>query len=369
MRVLILGGYGKAGQHVARLLLENRDLALTLAGRNEQRAQQAALTLGHDFPQRRKVRGLSLDAQDKKALQAAFEACDLVVVCLPFKGNGQQIVTAAFEAGINYIDINPDEEKHRALQELDEDIQAAGLTFITDAGFIPGLPAWLTFLAAADLDEVDDIIIGSVWNDPALPMGGAYDVVSNLDQPPLIFENRGWRKESFIATRLIDFGQPFGRRWCFPISLTELEALPRHLSIKQLKLYQSGYNWVSDLILFLWKSLRLSKNEAGIEHGAKLFRWSIMRFAVPPYGGAMVLHAFGVKDGQPAKFDVTLYHKDLYTTTAIPVVATIFQLLDRDLKQTGYHFMGHAVASRQFLEQVKELGLKVSLRLDKIPLG
>lgn len=356
--LLILGGYGKAGRQIARMLLQHRDVAVTLAGRREERARAAAHALRQEFP-RRTVQGIRLDAQDRRALATAFSECDAVVVCLPYRGNARMVVTTAIEAGIDYVDINPDDTKHDTLQARATEIRDAGRHFIVDAGFIPGLPAWLTRLAGTYLDEIEQVTLGSWMNDASMPAGGAYDLMSHVGAPSRVYERGAWRTTSLLAARRIQFGEPVGTEWCFPIPLAELEALPDQLDIGALCLYQGGLNPVANLIVAAWKLFGLSGTKRGIEYGVRLFRWTNTRFSTPPFGGAMVMHAAGTRDGQRIERSVELYHDDLYTATAIPVVTTLFHLLDGTLECPGYQFMGHAVESNRFLEDLQRLGLHV----------
>jgi saccharopine dehydrogenase-like NADP-dependent oxidoreductase len=73
-----------------------------------------------------------------------------VISCVPITalGIGGGVVQAAFDAGINYIDITLDDSKQQLLQHLGDQIKRSGRYFLTEAGFMPGLPSMMAYLAA-----------------------------------------------------------------------------------------------------------------------------------------------------------------------------------------------------------------------------
>jgi NAD(P)-dependent dehydrogenase (short-subunit alcohol dehydrogenase family) len=75
--VLLLGGYGAAGLAIVRLLLSETDFRLIVAGRNEDRARQAASNLNADHTDDRVV-GMRADAAgDSSDLESASQRSDL----------------------------------------------------------------------------------------------------------------------------------------------------------------------------------------------------------------------------------------------------------------------------------------------------
>ena len=85
--ILLLGGYGKAGQGIARLLLAETNIKqIVISGRNAQKAQREAEALMAQFGEER-VTWLQVDADQPAALHAAFTKVDLVVVCFAYRAN------------------------------------------------------------------------------------------------------------------------------------------------------------------------------------------------------------------------------------------------------------------------------------------
>ena len=164
---LILGGYGNTGKCLARLLLQETDARLILAGRNQEQAERTAARLNDDFSGNR-VQGIRVDAADEKSLQEAFSGVDLVIVASSTARYVREIVAAALAAGTDYLDVQYAAHKVPVLQSRAADIEKAGRCFITEAGYHPGLPAALVRYAGRHFDSLERAVIGSVikqdWN-------------------------------------------------------------------------------------------------------------------------------------------------------------------------------------------------------------
>ena len=152
--ILILGGYGNTGKPLARLLLQESDAQLVLAGRNLEKAQGFANELNLAF-QGNRVRGACVDASDIASMRQAFSGVNFVVVASSTTQFTRQVVTAAMEARIGYLDIQYSPQKIALLKSIAPAIQQAGCCFITDGGFHPGLPALLVRYVAQYYDPAN----------------------------------------------------------------------------------------------------------------------------------------------------------------------------------------------------------------------
>ena len=97
--ILILGGYGNTGRPLARLLLQESDAQLILAGRNQAKAESFAAELNHAFTGNR-ARGIYADASDEAQLRQAFAGVDLVVVASSTTRYTRQVASAALATRI-----------------------------------------------------------------------------------------------------------------------------------------------------------------------------------------------------------------------------------------------------------------------------
>jgi saccharopine dehydrogenase (NAD+, L-lysine-forming) len=313
-RALILGGYGAAGLASARFLLRETPLRLVLAGRDGDRAVEAAAELDDEYGEGR-VCGLRVDATDPVSLGEALRDCELVIVCIPLEGIAAGVARAAIEARVDWIDISLGVLKQQALCDLLPEIKRSGRCFITEAGAVPGLPSAAVRLAADRFDQLHSAFVSTVMKESAIALGSASDMLRQVATPAFVYQEGAWRQARITATRRVDFGEPFGEQSCFPMDLVD---------------------------------------------GAKLMVWANRRFTKPPYGVQLKLEAEGTIDGAPGRLDVLLGHDDGYEITAIPLVASVLQLLDGSARRPGLHHMGSAVDPRRLLDDMRRLGLRVT---------
>jgi saccharopine dehydrogenase (NAD+, L-lysine-forming) len=132
-KVLILGGYGNARFLIARLLLQETDVQLVIAGRNLGRAQRAADQLNHEFHTDR-ASSIQADATDTKSLETAFKGATIVVVASSTIDYAHNVYYLAIEAGADCLDIQLSSlAKSAVLGSLREKIESNGRCFIFNA--------------------------------------------------------------------------------------------------------------------------------------------------------------------------------------------------------------------------------------------
>src|SRR5512135_30899 len=98
--ILILGGYGSTGLPLARLLLQETDAQLTLAGRDAEKARRAAAELNTNYVGGR-VQGVFADAADPGGLAQACQGMDLLVVASSTAEYVAGVARVALKAGLD----------------------------------------------------------------------------------------------------------------------------------------------------------------------------------------------------------------------------------------------------------------------------
>jgi saccharopine dehydrogenase (NAD+, L-lysine-forming) len=356
--IIILGGSGRAGRAIAEGLLQHTSTRVVLAGRDPARAQTVADGFNQRFGGR--AQATRVDITDPASLRAAFAGCHMGIVAVPYAGNAaHHVITAALDAGIDYLDINTDPGKHQVLAREAGRIRQGHRRFLSEAGIIPGCPALLLRQAAAELDHLDCVTVGSLMQDPQMPRGSAADIVAHAGSSAQRYRNGDWRLAGPMVHRWLDFGRPFGTRFCVPISLPELRALSDDLLPSRLGVYQAGFNPVLNLLLLAWKLLRFSHTARGRAWGIDLFLRANRRFSRPPTGIVVLLEARGRRNGRPQTWRLALQHADVYEATAIPVVAGVRQLLDAPIARPQQGFFGHRLGPERLLTDMERMGLRV----------
>lgn len=154
MKVFVLGGYGKVGVPVVKLLAQS-DLAteVAVAGRNLKSAQATAAQIGP------KAVAVQVDGTDEKALTSALTGYDVVANAASSK-SVQPTIRAAAQAGVHYCDVTSFGDLCDKVVELLPEAQAAGITAVIANGIHPSISNLMGANMARQLDEIVQLQIG-----------------------------------------------------------------------------------------------------------------------------------------------------------------------------------------------------------------
>lgn len=366
--VLILGGYGNTGRLIARYLLQESDANIVLAGRNPEKAITLASSLNQEFSTDR-VHGMRLDAADREDLTRAFRKVDLVVVAASISQFIRNVAAAALEAEIDYLDtLMPSPVKSAVLDALKPQIEQAGLCYITEGGFHPGVPAALIRYANTLFRTLTRAEIGTLiradWKSYSFSESTIREFALEFQNfQPIIFRNGEWKKVKWSEYKTFDFGKPFGEKKCTPMFLPELEPLPTQIpSLTQTGFYMAGWHWFTDyfIVPIVFLSLRLAPGLLEKPMG-KLLEWGLKKTGNPPFETIVLLEAEGYKNNNQARMRLKLSHPDAYVLTAAPVVACLLQYLTGNLRRPGLWQQANIVEPSRFLIDLEKPGIKIEI--------
>lgn len=364
--IVILGGYGNTGRLLARLLLVHTPCHLVLVGRHPERAEALVERLNEEAGALR-VQAARADAADGESLRCLLTGKSWLIVASSTAHYTETVARTALAAGCNYFDLQVSAEKVEVLRQMEGEIAASGLTFITDGGFHPGLPAVLIRFAAQEMPGIEEALVGSViridWRAADVDQGTVTELLEEFaDFRTLVFDRGAWQEQSVWRTVRMAFDRGFGEQSCIPMFLEELRPLPDEIpSLRSAGFFVGGFNWFVDWLVspLAVVGMRLPSSAA---HRALtgLMDWGLKRFSRPPYGTVLQLEARG--PGAEA-LRVAVYHEDGYALTAIPVAAALLQL--REQRKPGLHWQAHAVNPGRLLEDMVRLGASVQLTREK----
>lgn len=360
--MLILGGYGNAGLAIARLLVCQTKIGIILAGRNAERAQRAAEQLNAEFKTDR-VSGMQVNAGNKESLIQAFKNIQLVVVASSTIEFTAIVAQAALDAGIDYFDVQISvSAKHQALETLRERILSSGRCFITDGGYRPGIPAAMVRYAAAQIPGLESAPVASVfqvnWKEREFAASTAAEFVDELMSfNQLVLKGGQWRTAKMSEMLDIDFGKPFGHKYCMPMFMEEFRPLPETIpSLKETGFYSAGFGGFMDYVIiplaFLLLAVAPNRSRKLI---ARLTEWGLKQTTRPPFGAVLQMKA----QGAGRSLVMTVFHEDSYVITAAPAVACLLQYLDGGLQKPGLWRQATLVEPIRFFENLASLGVQV----------
>ena len=360
--ILILGGYGNAGLAIARLLAGHTKIGIILAGRNGGRAQRVAAQLNAEFHSDC-VAGLQVDASNHEALVEAFRQVSMVVVASSTIEFTSTVAVAALEAGADYFDIQISAPaKLQALEALRGQITSSGRCFITDGGYRPGIPAAMVRYAATQIPGLTSAPVASVfqinWKEREFSSSSAAEFVDELKTlNPLVLKNGTWQSGKMSEMQSIDFGEPFGPKYCMPMFMEEFRPLPEFiLSLKETGYYASGFGGMVDYgimpIAFLLIAIAPNRSRKLI---SALMEWGLKHTTRPPYGAVLQMKA----QGPGRSLFMKIFHQDTYVLTAAPAVACLLQYLDGDLHKPGLWRQANLVEPVRFFEDLAHFGVQI----------
>ncbi len=364
-KILILGGYGYTGKLLAKHLLAQTNVEIIIAGRNLEKAKSFAGELNDS-----RVTARQVDASDFNSLTQALQGmtpstalrAGLCLVAAPTTHHAEIVVRACIEARVDYLDVQFSSKKLKALYAAEKEIKQAGLCFITEAGYHPGLPAAMIRYAATKLDVIESALTAGYLGITNIPYTEAVDELMEafLEYQAQVYKNSAWTKPTSWDSRSFNFGEDIGRRTCYSMFFEELRAIPNMFpSLKETGFYISGSNWLADLIItpIVFVGLKLAPKR-GIRPLGKLMWWAMGK-SKPPFMVALKVEAKGLLNGQQAEVHARIAHADGYELTAIPVAAYLLQYLDGSARREGVHMMGHVPEPVRFFKDMQKMGAEI----------
>lgn len=366
VRIIILGGYGNTGAIIAKYLLQETNCEIILAGRNKAKAEQLASELNRQH-QSQRVAAAFADAAELESLKQVFANANMAIIASSTTRFTNEIVSAALASRCDYFDIQFSNAKINFLKSLESEIRSAGLCFITDGGFHPGLPAVMIRYIAEKFDQLEKAHVGSVikinWRELSLGDAAFAELIEFMnDFSGAVFKKGNWQKVRMLGmfdTIWMDFGEPFGKSYCVPMPIEEINSLPAmYPGLQETGFYVGGFNWLVDWLVFpfIWPLYKLL-GKRSVKPLGKVLGWGLRNFSKPPFGTRLKVEAAGLKDGRKKSHSLLLSHADGYAFTAIPVVATLLQYLGEAGRKPGLWTQAHFVKPKQMIKDMQRMGI------------
>ena len=367
MKIAILGGYGNTGIRIAKLLAEHSTVSIILLGRNGEKAEKTAVSLGNQTG--RDVTGLYADASKPETLLPVLSDADMIVVASSSSDCVKQVAQAALNTNTDYLDINlSTAHKIETLRSMEGEIVTKQLCFITDGGFHPGVPAAMVHYAAQHIPTLTHANVGGSfqvnWKELHFSDNTITEFVTELlEMDYASFVNGRWQK-TWKNMKQFDFGGQAGRRQCAPFFMEEMRELPKQFpTLRETGFFIAGFSPVFDYVVMpvcfvLAKLLPKRPDIVG-----RLFLSGLRRFASKNQWALLRLAAEGKVKEETAVLSLQLSHENGYDLTAIPIVACLRQYIAGH-RSPGVWTQANFVEPVQFFQDIQQMGVDISLTIN-----
>lgn len=348
MTIAVYGASGYTGKLVVAEL-RRRNIDMVLVGRSAERLQAAAAESG--VPQAQ-LRTAALD--DLAGLATAFRGSDVVINCVaPFVMWGEMVVRAAIAAQSNYVDISGEQPYiKRIFDTFAEPAERAGATvvpMVNDGGFLADL---LASLAAAQLEQVDDVVVAhrSVGGS-GLSRGSGRTALANLEifkDGGLVYTDGQWRTGTSAKCMSITFPGDTEPSPVVRFAMPEIATIPRHVRARHVE----GVTDADLLARFTAVTPELVESlpEGPTENLRRAARFILVADAAGDGGRAR-----GMIEGT-----------DTYGTTAVTVVEAAHRLVT-DAAKPGVLAPAQAFDAADFLDSLAPQGVRWSVGAGTAP--
>ncbi len=369
--VLILGGYGETGKRLAKLLAGWLGIHVRIGGRNEDKAIALAKLINAEHTNEM-AQGVFLDAEEHESIRKALQGVDAFIQAGPALPEGivRSVALAVIQQGVDWMDVQVDPGQARVLREYEKEILDNKLCFCVQAGFHPGLPAAMVRWMATKFDKLEEATTWGFLNDK-----GGLKYTSGVDEIIEMF--RDYTVKEYINGEWLEFkpdmrykyprqelGFGTGTSMFSPMDLEEMHALPDLIpTLQRTGFYVGGWDSMTNMaiapaIMVGQKVLPMISDS----RWGKLLSWSTRTFQHPPFGTVLQVNAFGSKDGRKIEKRMTFKMDSGYDLTAIPMAATLRQMITGASRPSGVHYMGHLANPAMLFTDMKKLGVQTEMK-------
>jgi saccharopine dehydrogenase-like NADP-dependent oxidoreductase len=364
-QVLILGGSGRIGSKVAADLLAHTQAQVTIAGRNLAKGEHKSESLGD------RVRFLTVDLADQKALHKAISNANVVVHCAgPFHYRDANVLKLCIENGVSYVDVSDHPSFTRKALEYRAQAQAAGVTAIINTGIFPGISNSMVRQGVEQLDNAETIHLSYV----VAGSGGAGVTVMRttflgLQRPFEAWINGEWRSVNPYSDReVVEFPQPYGKIGVYWFDMPEAFTLPDTFPVKtvitKFATVPRFYNYLTWSVARWWHPSWL-RNRAVIEFLSYVSHF--MTDVTDRFSGigvAIRSEVVGTKDGRTMRCYSTLTLSDTAIAAGVGTGTVVELLLSGQLKKPGVWAIEQALSTDLFEQVMQSRGIEIQHRIE-----
>lgn len=221
--IVILGGYGVFGRHIADQLAKDGAARVVVAGRDVNKGQACAETIGAEFAR--------CDARDRDSLRGVLSGADLVVNAAgPFQDSEYLAAQACIDQRCHYIDIGDGRNYVSGIRALHERAAAQGVFVCAGASTSPAVSSAAVAELQPNFQRIKTIKVAlTAGNKNQAGVSTIASILSYAGRPVRVWQDRRWQTiPGWGAGEFLDFPAPVGRRRAQVCDMPDLELFPEH---------------------------------------------------------------------------------------------------------------------------------------------
>ncbi len=232
-RILILGGYGNFGKRIAEALAKD-GVAIIIAGRNKEKANDLSAVLINKYPNT-SIEAACFDAE--KELGAYLELLKPTVVintCGPFQNKNYSIAETCIANKVHYIDLADGRNFVTGIIKLGEKAKQAGVLVISGASTVPGLSSAVLEKYKNEFSQIDSLVFGISPGQKAergLATTKAILGYAGKRLKPCAGSGDRYGWQDIYRQEYPELG----KRWMANCDIPDLDLLPEHYGIKNIR--------------------------------------------------------------------------------------------------------------------------------------
>ena len=357
--ILILGGQGRIGSHVAYDLATHTNAQITITGR-----QLKPHTLSNFASS--SIEFLPLDLENIEALRAAIKKANLVIHCAgPFHYRDGRVLKICLEEKVNYIDVSDHRSFYHKVLPYAQEAIASGVTAILNTGVFPGISNSMVRQAVEQVTEPEKIHLSYV-------VGGSGGAGITAMRTTFLglrtsFEawiNGQWQKVLPYSEReTIQFPPPYGKVGVYwfdvPETYSFAESFPVKTVITKFGSLPDFYNHLTWITAHVFPSSWI-ESKRGIEFFSHV-SYKMTSFTDKFSGIGVAMHAEVIgKNNQ--KCCATMVHENTAIAAGCGTGSVASLLLENKINKPGIWPIEQVLPTDLFLAAMESRGIKIDLQ-------
>ncbi|MDJ1182882.1 saccharopine dehydrogenase family protein [Roseofilum casamattae] len=352
-RILILGGTGRIGRHIALDLRGRIPAKIMLAGRQTPANEK---DLPGEF--------LPLDLEDMQGLRKAIANSRLVIHCAgPFHYRDARVLQICIDSGVNYLDISDCRTFTQKALNYAETARSAGVTAIINTGVFPGISNGMVRQGADKLDIINTIkLYYGVGGSGGAGLTVMRTTFLGLQHPFPAWIDGKWQtiapySDRQLLNKFTDIPAPFDRIGVYwydvPETFTFAESFPVQTVVTKFGSAPDFYNYLTGTIARYCPTKWL-QNSWAIETLSQIsYRMTQISDRFSGIGIFMLAELEGEVNGKPSIYRSQFYHENTAIAAGCGTGSIAEWIWTGKLEKPGVWPVERAITGEQFTEMMR----------------